>query len=249
MHRDHIRTQLLDCICSPNLDASIGAAILECGRCKKFGNMHIHALLAPITHRRPFELLVGNYLSMPPGKGGYTKIGLFADVFTQKLWGHKSKSAAGKNTVDSLRRILQTFVAPDTFMTDGGSHFDCKEVRDYCTSIRTKLHIVAAYALWLNGLLERCNGILLNSLKRLCAPGLGEDEYEAMAKKDIPSSWPDHLDTAIKNLSDRILPSLKFSPNELLLGLPLNASHTNSPEDVEPPTEEEIAVHMALIEQ
>jgi hypothetical protein len=134
-------------------------------------------------------------------------------------------------------------------MADGGSHFDCKEVRDYCTSIGTKLHIVAAYAPWLNGLLERCNGILLNSLKRLCAPGLGEDEYEALAKKDIPSSWPDHLDTAIKNLSDRILPSLKFSPNELLLGLPLNASHTNSPEDVEPPTEEEIAVHMALIKQ
>ena len=134
-------------------------------------------------------------------------------------------------------------------MADGGSHFDCNEFRNYCASIGTKLHIVAAYTPWLNGLLERSNGILLNVLKRLCAPGLREDDYESMAKKDIPSSWPDHLDTAIKNLSDWILPSLKFSPNELLLGLPLNMGHTDSPEDIELPTEEEIAVHMALVEQ
>jgi hypothetical protein len=60
MHRDHIRIQLLDRIYSPLLDASISTAILECGHCKNFGNTHVHALLTPITHRRPFELLVGD---------------------------------------------------------------------------------------------------------------------------------------------------------------------------------------------
>jgi hypothetical protein len=146
MHRDHIRTQLLDHICSPNLDASIGTVILECGHCKNFGNVHVHALLTPVTRRRPFELLVGDYLSMPTRKGGYSKIGLFADVFTRKLWGFKSKSAASKNTVDGLRRISQTFVAPGTFMADGSSHFDCNEVWSYCVSIRTKLHIVSPFS-------------------------------------------------------------------------------------------------------
>jgi hypothetical protein len=68
-----------------------------------------------------------------------------------------------------------------------------------------------------------------------------------MATKDIPSSWPNHLDTAIKNLSDQILPSLKFSLNELLLGLPLNAGHTNAPEDIELPTEEEVTVHVVVV--
>jgi hypothetical protein len=81
MDRDHIRTQLLNKIYSPLLDASISMAILECGRCKNFGNMHVHALLTPITHRKPFELLVGDYLSLPVGKGGFTKVGLYADVF------------------------------------------------------------------------------------------------------------------------------------------------------------------------
>jgi hypothetical protein len=51
MHRDHIKTQLLDKIYSPLLDASITTAILECGRCKNFGSTHIHTLLALITRR------------------------------------------------------------------------------------------------------------------------------------------------------------------------------------------------------
>jgi hypothetical protein len=249
MGRDMIKTQLLDRIYSPMLDASITTAILDCGRCKNFGPMHIHALLAPITRRRPFELLVGDYLSMPSGKGGFWKIGLFADVYSQRLFAFKSKAAAGRNTVDSLRRISQMFTAPETFMADGGGHFNCAEVKDYCESIGTKLHVVAAYSPWINGLLEGSNGILLNALKRLCAPGLGEDDYAAMQIKDIPNTWPDHLNAAVKSLSDRILPALKYSPNELLLGLPITSHCTDKPEDITPPTAEEVAIHFAFVEQ
>jgi hypothetical protein len=134
-------------------------------------------------------------------------------------------------------------------MVDGGSHFDCNEVREYCDSIGTKLHVVAAYSPWLNGLLEGSNSILLNALKRLCAPGLGEDEYEQMTIKNIPSNWPEHLDAAIKHLNDRVLPSLKYSPNELLLGLIVNSRRTDAPEAVQTPTEEEVNIHLAFVEQ
>src|ERR1700691_6243621 len=107
------------------------------------------------------------------------------------MFSHKNSgplTAAGKNTVHSLRRIAQVFTAFEIFMADGGSHFDCKEVRDYCNSIGTRVHIVAAYAPWLNGLLERSNGILLSALRRLCAPNLREDDCERMAKKEIPNN-------------------------------------------------------------
>jgi len=186
---------------------------------------------------------------MPPGKGGFTKIGLYADVFVRKLWGFKLKSAAGKNTVDSLQKIFQAFIALEMIMVDGGSHFNCIEVQDYCESIGSKLHVMAAYAPWLNGLLEGSNGILLNALKRLCTPGLGEDDYENMALKDLPSNWPEYLDIAIKHLNDRILPSLKYSPNELLLGLVVNSRRADLPEDIRAPTEQEVALHLALVEQ
>lgn len=104
MGQDIIKTQLLDRICSPLLDASITRAIMECARCKNFGGVHVHSLLSPITRRKPLELLCGNYLSMPVGKGGFTKIGLYADVFSRKLFVFKSKSAKGSNTIDSLCR-------------------------------------------------------------------------------------------------------------------------------------------------
>lgn len=89
------------------------------------------------------------------------------------------------------------FTAPETIMVDGGSHFDFTEIQDYCDSIGSKLHVIAAYTLWINGLLEGLNGILLNVLKQLCAPGLGEDDYNHMAIKDLPNNWPKYLDAAV----------------------------------------------------
>src|ERR1700677_4356819 len=216
---------------------------------QKLRSHAVHVLLAPLTQRCPFEVLASDYLSMPIGKGGFRKVGLYIDVFMWKLWGFKSKTAAGKNTVDNLRRIAQVFTAPETLMVDGSSHFDCNEVREYCDSIGTKLHVIAAYSPWLNGLLEGSNSILLNALKRLCAPGLGEDKYKRMTKEDLPNNWPNHLDAAIKHLNDRILPSLKYSPNELLLGLIVNSRRTDFPDGIEPPTAEEIDIHLAFVEQ
>jgi hypothetical protein len=126
MGHDVIKMQLLDRIFSPFLDASVTAAIRECGRCKNFGASHLHALLQPIVRRRPFELLVGDYTSMPLGKGGFSKIGLYADVFSRKPFAFKAKSASGKTTVDSLNRIANTFMAPDVFMSDGGFRGRCR---------------------------------------------------------------------------------------------------------------------------
>jgi hypothetical protein len=86
-------------------------------------------------------------------------------------------------------------------------------------------------------------------VKRLCAPDLGEDEYDQMEAKDIPKNWPDHLDEAVKQLSDRILSSTKFSPNELLLGSIVNSGDEPNPEDITKPTENNIALHLAYVEQ
>ena len=117
-------------------------------------------------------------------------------------------------------------------MTDSESHFDCNEVCNYCNSIVSKLHVIAAYVPWLNGLLEGSNRILLNMLKKLCAPGLREDNYAKMTTKDIPNNWHEYLDTAIKHLIDQILPSLKYSPN-----------------NIGPTTKDNMALHLALVEQ
>jgi RNase H-like domain found in reverse transcriptase len=84
-HRDSIKISLLDKIQSPKLDQSIVTAIMTCARCKGFGGTHLHSLLNPITRRHPFELLVGDYLSLPEGKGGFQTVGLYLDTASQHV--------------------------------------------------------------------------------------------------------------------------------------------------------------------
>jgi hypothetical protein len=248
--RDSVKKSLLDRIWSPGLDASIVRGIKDCGVCKNFGGTHLHSLLDPITRRQPFELLVGDYLSLPTGKGEYHTVGLYLDTFSQHVFGYKYKTAgSAKTTVDSLNRTLQTFAPWETFMTDGGKHFDNKEVRELCESWGTKTHVVPAYSPWVNGLVEGTNKLFLHILKRLCAPDLDDEEDRRVTTDDIPKHWPDYFDETIRILNRRLLPALKFSPKELLLGLIVNSKPADLNHSILPITGEDTALQMAYVAQ
>jgi hypothetical protein len=208
------------------------------------------SITQPITRRHPFELLVGDYLSMPVGKGGYHTIGLYLDTFSQHIWAFKYKSAGtAKTTIDALSTIGRHFVAPETLMTDGGSHFNNEAVRKFCDANGCKHHVTPAYSPWVNGLVEGTNRILLHVLKRMCAPEVGEQDDDG-TWGDLSRAWPDHLDTAVSALNRRILPALKFTPKELLLGMAINTPRTE-PEIAAHDTASatEAAVHMAYAAQ
>ncbi|OJT14658.1 hypothetical protein TRAPUB_8783 [Trametes pubescens] len=138
-------------------------------------------------------------------------------------------------------------------MTDGGKHFDNHNVRDFCAQWNTKTHVVAAYSPWVNGLVEGTNKLLLHVLKRLCAPDIGKDDWDAeVTQKDwdsLPRNWSDHLDTAVKCLNYRILPTLKFSPKELLLGCVVNTPSTPVEIAQQPMAEAEAGQHVAYVAQ
>ena len=131
-------------------------------------------------------------------------------------------------------------------MSDQGTHFDCQEVRDACEKWEGKTHTVAAYSPWINGLVEGTNKLLIHILKRLCTPGLGEDDYDKM---DLPKNWPDHFDEAIHSLNHRILPSLRFSLKELLLGMAINTSPTPITTSTQEPSASDTSIHMPYAAQ
>ena len=165
-HRDNIKIALMDRIASPHLDQSITKAIMDCGKCKGHGPKHLHSLLEPITRCHPFELLVGDTLAMPQGKGGFTKIGLYADIYSQHVWADKFKTAASAaTTCKTFNNICTTFTAPEAFMVDGGREFDNDAVREACTSRNVELRVVPGYSPWINGLIEGMNAKLLGRLK------------------------------------------------------------------------------------
>ena len=193
-----IKIALLNKIHSPKLDQLIMKAVSDCAKCKNFGNMHLNALLQPITHHHPFELIVGNYLSMPPGKGGYHTIGLYLNTSSQHVWGEKFKMAGtGKTMIKSLTNIYQNFAPAEMFMMDRGRHFNNAEVEEFCKRWGSKHHVVAAYSPWVNGLVEGANKILLYVLVHLCALEIGEDGWRTMVWDNILRSWLDHFDKAI----------------------------------------------------
>ncbi|OJA13674.1 hypothetical protein AZE42_13674, partial [Rhizopogon vesiculosus] len=119
------KLQLMDRIFSLKLDKSIVTALLQCPQCKNFGSTHLHSLMYPITRRHPFELLVADYLALPKGKGRYHNTLLIMDVYSQYIWGFKLQvHGTTKTTIEGLDTIVHGFRAPETFMMDGGSHFD-----------------------------------------------------------------------------------------------------------------------------
>jgi transposase InsO family protein len=160
--RDLTKLQLMECIASPHLDRSIIRALLECPKCKNFGSAQLHALMYPITRRHPFKFLVTDYLSLPKGKGGFSNVLLILDTYSQYVWGFKLRMYGNaKTTVTGLETVAHVFWAPETFMTDGGSHFDNGEVRAWCAAHNTTHQVIVAYSPWINGLVENANGKLL----------------------------------------------------------------------------------------
>jgi len=134
-------------------------------------------------------------------------------------------------------------------MADGGKHFKNRDVVENCERWGTKLHTVVAYSPWVNGLVEGTNKLLLYVLARLCAPEVGEDGWQSIVWDKLPATWPDHFDKAIRILNWWILPALKFSPKEILLGLVVNT--TKMPLEVSssflPPAD--IDTHMTYMAQ
>ena len=66
---------------------------------------------------------------------------------------------------------------------------------------------------------------------------------------NIPRTWPDHFDEAIWILSWHLLPALKFSLKELLLGLVVNTKPTNIAQSTTPILEADVTTQMAYVAQ
>ena len=139
---------------------------------------------------------------------------------------------------------------PEVFMADGGSHFTGHDVVEWCTQHGSQYQQVAVYSPWVNGLLKGTNGKLLARLKCLCTPNLGEDEWANITSfEHLPATWPNHFDTAIEQLNDRILPAYKFTPNELCLGTVVNTNLTPLDISTSELTEAAIAIQNEYVVQ
>ena len=81
------------------------------------------------------------------------------------------------------------------------------------------------------------------------APNLGEDNATDDDWEKLPKTWPDYLDNAVRALNNHLLPSLKFTPKELLLGLVIDTKRTELTHSTTEPSSIDAATHMAYVAQ
>jgi hypothetical protein len=93
------------------------------------------------------------------------------------------------------------------------------------------------------------NKLLIHVLAQLCALDLGKDGWHKMDMGNLPRNWPNHFLNTIRILNCHILPSLKFSPKELLLGLVINTPKTSIKDSTSTVMLENIEAHMAYVDQ
>jgi transposase InsO family protein len=208
----------------------------------------MNALLQPIRRVQPFNLVCGDYLSLPAGIGNFKTLGVYIDTCSNFIWASKFKDAGtNKTTISSLQGICLDYATPGTFMSDGGSHFKNRQVSSFCEENNIKHIITAAYAPWVNGLVENTNKLILNRLKRLCSPDLDETPGD-VDPKSIPRNWPKHLAEAIRSLNDRVIPALNATPREILFGMALrpDTQTTNPIAELLPTTNNDLDTHFTL---
>ncbi|KAG8998457.1 hypothetical protein FRB94_006884 [Tulasnella sp. JGI-2019a] len=185
--RDRTKLKLMDNFFWLRMNRDVTNMIVKCGKCKNFRPQHLNTLLQPITRCYPFELIAGDYLSLPEGKGGFKTVRLYIDACSQQVWAFKYKQAGtAKATIEALQHISRHPQTPRMFMADGGSHFTSQEVVDHCKEVGIQHWMTSAYAPWMNGLVKGGNQILLGMMKHTCAPDLDFDEATKIDLETIP---------------------------------------------------------------
>jgi len=123
------------------------------------------------------------------------------DAFTRFVWFFATRTTSSKEITHNLRTVFNIFGNPTEFVSDRGTAFTSTEFADFILSIRAKHRKVAAP--WANGMVERVNRFLKNSLIKTV---------------DSPTEWElrlGHLQYVLNNTHHAVI---KTSPSKLLLG-------------------------------
>jgi hypothetical protein len=67
----------------PGLRHDMTEVVTSCPRCKNFRPRLLLAQLQPIMHAQPFDLVVGDYISLPVGHSRYKCVLVLIDVYSQ----------------------------------------------------------------------------------------------------------------------------------------------------------------------
>src|SRR6266513_4056181 len=151
--------------------------IKRCDSCQRRGNKGGSGYLNPIKVRRPFERIGIDFVGpLEKTRKGNKYILVATDYLTKWPEAKAMKEATAENVIEFIyKRIICRHGCPKTILSDRGTHFRNKLVDGLCEKFRIKHKLSLPYHPQTNGLVERFNRTLCESLAKVLGK---EDEWD-----------------------------------------------------------------------
>ena len=155
--------------------------IKTCDSCQRRGNKGGIGYLNPIKVGKPFERIGIDFVGpLEKTKKGNKYILVVTDYLTKWPEAKAMKEATAENVIEFIyKRIICTYGCPKVILSDRGTHFRNKLVDGLCEKFEIKHKLSSPYHPQTNGLVERFNRTLCESLAKVSRK---EDEWDEHIK-------------------------------------------------------------------
>jgi hypothetical protein len=98
-------------------------------------------------------------------KGGFTHIFIAVDKFKKWIKVKPTTSITAAKAVEFIKQIMYKFSIPNNIITDNGTQFIAREVKDFCADLGIKINYDSVSHPQSNGQVEGSNSMILQGLK------------------------------------------------------------------------------------
>ncbi|CAJ2637852.1 unnamed protein product [Trifolium pratense] len=154
----------------PTMQADAKEHVKKCDKCQRHGDMHLAPPneLKTLSSPWPFSWWGMDLLGPFPTAAGQNKYLIVAvDYFTKWIEAEPLAHITTFNVLRFFKRnILARFGIPQVVVTDNGTQFTDKKVREFMAKIGTTQHFTSVEHPQTNGQAEAANRVILRGLKR-----------------------------------------------------------------------------------
>ena len=169
--RDRCIDLMQDRLWWPKCQEDMDKHVKTCERCIRVKGQTSTSPLKNLTSTHPLHLVHVDYLTIKEGEADLKKnnnILIITDHFTRFAQAIVTQTQTAQTVANVLwQRFFSILGLPERLLTDQGTNFDCRLIKELCQLAGTKKIRTTAYHPQTNGQCERFNSTLLQMLRTL----------------------------------------------------------------------------------